>query len=192
MRPSIVSIMRALARRRMTAEVRSQMPNSSNCVPLAAAGAAVSAAGAFVAGAAEARRTCGGNRCGDRVDVRLERIRAEAFCIVLPLELRHVREQIAPRIDEVELSLQHRDAGFAIGPQRPGSRGRRRIFSDAICACSSARCSSRRRRVLVSDSGACRSADSRAAPASLLSNSALARAISKAIAITLSAVWRLA
>jgi hypothetical protein len=54
----------------------------------------------------------GGDRSGNRIDVRLERIRTEARRISFVRELRHVRQHVAPGVHEVQLALQHRNAGL--------------------------------------------------------------------------------
>jgi len=55
--------------------------------------------------------------------VRLQRIRAEALGIALAGELRHVAEQIPARIEQVQLSLQHRDLRLHIRLALLGRRG---------------------------------------------------------------------
>ena len=62
----------------------------------------------------------------------------------------------------------------------------------SICDCNAVRCSSSFFCVALSERDEAASRLAWAAPASLLSNSALARAISKASAMSFSAVWRLA
>ena len=60
----------------------------------------------------QSRAARGRNGGGNRIDVRLERVRTEPRRIGLARELRHVREHVASCVHEVELPLQHRDPGL--------------------------------------------------------------------------------
>ncbi len=60
------------------------------------------------------RRHRRGNRRRDRIDVRLERVGAEAVRVVLRGVLRHVRDHVAPGVHDIELTLKHGDARLQV------------------------------------------------------------------------------
>ena len=101
--------MLTFAESRNTVAARSQIPNRLSGV-LAVADPAVS--GADEAAGVGARAAGSRDRSSDRIDVRLQRVRAEPGRIGFAGELRHGPDHVAAGVHQVQLSLQHGDPGL--------------------------------------------------------------------------------